>query len=541
MRALLLLSVAVGGCGEVPPIDVETAANEQAIFGGRSESGFNAVGALVLELPQHGYVGSFCSGTLVAPTWVLTAAHCVTGPAQLAAGAGPTDIRFFVGADARPPVEGQRPASGAFHAVARAFVHPSYREPGFGLDDIALLQLAAPVQGVTPIRMHAAAAPAGGSLLYVGFGVSDGVAQTGAGVKRSTNARVGRVLGTTYTSEHQGSGVCYGDSGGPGLVAVGGAYEVVGVNSKAAGNGAVGDCALASLQTRVDAYATWVGSVMGAGVSCLDDPGVCACAGACGADGVCDNLECGSGTGCAEIANCSATCGADPFCPVDCYGDGYPGARAAFDGLVGCAEAECAQAADQSSCLESRCAADVSACFEAPPPPPTGEGSCTDVLDCVATCQDDACYRRCTATGTPEAVSNLEALLVCAADRCADQAADADAYTDCSYTACDPEWGRCLDREPEPEPESTPPPEPESPPPAAEPAPESPADDGPACAPLPEACNGVEDNCDGVVDEGCVRISHTAKVVGAHASSCSSSGTGAGWWCFLLLAVRRRR
>ena len=48
MRAPLLL-LSVLGCADVA--DVESTARTQAIFGGRSESGFEGIGALTLELP----------------------------------------------------------------------------------------------------------------------------------------------------------------------------------------------------------------------------------------------------------------------------------------------------------------------------------------------------------------------------------------------------------------------------------------------------------------------------------------------------------
>ena len=616
MRAPLLL-LSVLGCADVA--DVESTARTQAIFGGRSESGFEGIGALTLELPQHGYVGSFCTGTLIDARWVLTAAHCATGPAQLDPSAGPTDILFYVGPDARAPAQAQRPAGGGLHPVARAHVHPGYREGSFGLDDIALLELATPVDGVVPVRLHEGPAVPGRTLMYVGFGVSDGVARSGGGVKRSTSFQVDRVRTTTYSSVHEGSGVCFGDSGGPGLVVAGAGYEVVGVNSKAAGSQRAGECALGSLQTRVDAYRSWIDSVMGNGRPCQRQAGPCACPSACGADGVCDNLACGSGSGCAEVAECSASCDSDPFCAVDCYADGHPDARLAFDALVVCAGERCAEVADQSACLQARCAGEVTGCFEMTPTPPapSGDEVCGEVLGCVGACDDERCYQACTARGTEIANAQLEALLGCAADRCADRAADPEAYTACSYEACGVEWRSCIpadgcrlaggdcgagtacleapwggrycfataDRragsacdpgrldcadglvcdgasvcatacardadcgtgagcEPiEVEGASSGmcvavpgAPDRPQPPPAAD-APGA----TPACTALPEACNGRDDDCDGVVDEGCARMTRTARVVGGHASSCAAT-TGAGpWWLALLLLGSQRR
>lgn len=87
--------------------------------------------------------GFFCGGAVVAPTKILTAAHCVNGHDWHAGGA-------VVTGTAQLPSEGDL-HGGTVSGVLRQWNHPDYSARTIS-NDIAVLTLASPVK-VTPIRM----------------------------------------------------------------------------------------------------------------------------------------------------------------------------------------------------------------------------------------------------------------------------------------------------------------------------------------------------------------------------------------------------
>ncbi|CAL9571967.1 hypothetical protein SUDANB108_04882 [Streptomyces sp. enrichment culture] len=175
-------------------------------------------------------IGFFCGGAVVAPTKILTAAHCVKGYDWHGNGA------VVTGTSQLPSADGTDLHGGTATGVWRQWSHPSYSATTID-NDIAVLTLPVPVKA-TPIRMttsgDTASYATGTSAKVYGWGrtssTSDDISETlkTATLPIQSDATCSAAYGADFVKGHMvcagkpASGsdtgtttACNGDSGGP--------------------------------------------------------------------------------------------------------------------------------------------------------------------------------------------------------------------------------------------------------------------------------------------------------------------------------------
>lgn len=214
-------------------------------------------------------------GTLIAPNWVLTAAH-VAQPLAERVARGPHYV--FV--------------KGRGYRVAQVIIHPGY-DPNTVANDIALVRLESPVRNPEPVCLYEGSDELGKVVILVGSGVQGdgatgplmdnpdgalrGATSTVTGVRPSEIEWVFRAPDAGATPLEGISGP--GDSGGPALIEANGRTCIAGVSSyqrsgaEAADPNAgpldqppfEGHFGVVEVYMRVSHYLPWIRSYLGAG------------------------------------------------------------------------------------------------------------------------------------------------------------------------------------------------------------------------------------------------------------------------------------
>ncbi len=213
--ALLLSSAA--GAQDLPPEADGAGEAPHAVYNGTVTEGWDTTVALLVDGPPPWVI---CSGTLIRPDVVLTAAHCVEDYV--------IDWVHF----GSTPYEG----GGINVEVTSQIAHPDYAEDWFDLgkngdlSDLALLFLAEdgpvePMREFTDEPERILGEPA----TLVGFGLN--AVDAGAGSKREATISLNHVAGDMLVGGSGDGNACSGDSGGSTYVDLPWGIELVGATS----------------------------------------------------------------------------------------------------------------------------------------------------------------------------------------------------------------------------------------------------------------------------------------------------------------------
>lgn len=279
------------------------------------ENEYEAVVALTFRGKQ------FCTGTVIAPRTVVTAAHCLPPNVDVTL----DEIDIFVGGTVGE-------AGGSLLGVESGMANPHWTVDGVA-NDIGILSLVADAP-VSPMRFSfsefSTAGLVGQTVSAVGFGITE-VDGTGNGIRRSGELVVDRYDASSIYLRPGPSSTCNGDSGGALVIEEHGEPVLIGIHSRS-------DCSQAIISERVDVHALgFIQPFVEAheGAATCEEDGLCAAG--------CENPD--PDCPCAADGMCTSACGypvADLDCnPNACPADGLCDASCEYDFDCECEDGSC--------------------------------------------------------------------------------------------------------------------------------------------------------------------------------------------------------
>ncbi|MEO1482729.1 MAG: trypsin-like serine protease [Myxococcota bacterium] len=237
MRWLVPLLLTTTACGEavLPDLTVAGEARER-LTDGTEHTGNPEVNRVFFVLDPDLMSEGACTATLVGPSTVLTAAHCLVY----------TDTEYQAGRVVYP--------------TAEVIVHPDYRGSRPWEYDIGLVVLDAQIDDVEPALLFPDPVELGEPLTLIGFGRTAADATDSSGIKRIAQNAVDDIEPLYFVSEDTGDGEgngCSGDSGGPTYVEREQGAAIAGLMSFVPNLGSAG-CGPSMRSTPISLFLDWI-------------------------------------------------------------------------------------------------------------------------------------------------------------------------------------------------------------------------------------------------------------------------------------------
>ena len=226
--------IALGGSAQAAPPSSTPGEVQPYIIGGTPASENYPFYTKLLANGQFG-----CGGSLIAPLWVATAQHCISGV---------TSVR----------IGGTTLGAGETRSVVQRIAGPS------GLD-FALLKLGS-ASTQTPIPITNSSLATGSAVRIMGHGQTCPTRGCGSAPNQLMQLDTTLVTGCTANfqpnyelcvGDQTARGACYGDSGGPLVVRVNNRWELGGATSRA-GRGQPTCAQAPSIYMKVPAFKSWI-------------------------------------------------------------------------------------------------------------------------------------------------------------------------------------------------------------------------------------------------------------------------------------------